>query len=146
MDVLHLANKSPILQLLDLKFEEELQLTHHGHLKSLCHDPTKLFTKLMVNTTKYYVIDIYLAHKYIFIDFVSKEGRICFAYFKALLEQKFLKAFIPYSWYLLKPIERLLEFVDMFGELGIFKTRWLLNIYKFLYRTIEECTLDIHLI
>jgi hypothetical protein len=100
----------------------------------------------MVNTTKYYVIDIYLAHKYIFIDFVSKEGRIGFAYFKALLEQKFLKAFIPYSWYLLKPIERLLEFVDMFGELGIFKTRWLLNIYKFLYRTIEECTLDIHLI
>jgi hypothetical protein len=90
MGVFRLANKSPILQLLDLKSEEELQLTHHGHLKSLCHDPTKLFTKLMVSTTKYYVIDIYLAHKYIFIDFPSKEGKIGFAYFKALLEKNSL--------------------------------------------------------
>jgi hypothetical protein len=134
MGILHLANKSSILQLLDLKSEEELQLTYHEHLKSLCHDPTKLFTKLMVSTTKYYVIDIYLAHKYIFIDFASKKGRIGFAYFKALLEQEFLKAFILCSWCFLKPIWCLLEFVDMVGELGIFKTRWLLNIDKFLYR------------
>jgi hypothetical protein len=86
------------------------------------------------------------AHKYIFIDFASIKGRIGFAYFKALLEQEFLKAFIPCSWCLLKPIEHLLEFVDMVGELGIFKTQWLLNTDKFLYRAIEECTLDIHLI
>jgi hypothetical protein len=83
--------KSPILQLFDLKSEEEHQLTHHGHLKSLCHDPTKLFIKLMVSTTKYYVIDIYLAHKYIFIDFPSKEGKISCAYFKALLEKNSLR-------------------------------------------------------
>jgi hypothetical protein len=87
-----------------------------------------------------------LAHKYIFIDFASKEGRISFAYFKALLEQEFLKTFIPCSWCLLKPIERLLKFVDMVGKLGIFKTRWLLNIDKILYGAIEECTLDIYLI
>jgi hypothetical protein len=86
MGVLRLANKSPFLQLLDLKIEKKLQFTHHRHLKSLGHDPTKLLTKIMVSTTKYYVIDIYLAHKYIFIDFVSKKGRIGFAYFKALLE------------------------------------------------------------
>jgi hypothetical protein len=97
MSVLCLANESFILQLLDLKSEEELHFTHHGHLKSLGHDPTKLFTKLMVSTTKYYVIDTYLAHKYIFIDFVSKKGRIGFAYFKELLDQEFLKAFIPCS-------------------------------------------------
>jgi hypothetical protein len=72
MGVLCLANESPFLQLLDLKIKEELQFTHHRHLKSLGHDPTKLLTKLMVSTTKYYVIDIYLAHKYIFIDFASK--------------------------------------------------------------------------
>jgi hypothetical protein len=100
----------------------------------------------MVSTTKYYVIDIYLAHKYIFIDFASKKGRVGFAYFKALFEQEFLKAFIPCSWCLLKPIERLLEFIDMVRELGIFKTRWLLNVDNFLNRVIEECTLDIHLI
>jgi hypothetical protein len=87
MGVLRLANKSLILQLLDLKSEEELQLIHRGHLKSLGHDPTKFLTKLMISTTKYYVIDIYLVHKYIFIDFASKEGRISFAYFKALFEQ-----------------------------------------------------------
>ena len=65
--VLH---KSSILHLLDLKFEEELQLTHHGHLKSLCHDPTKFLTKSMISTTKYYVIDIYLSHKDTFTNFV----------------------------------------------------------------------------
>jgi hypothetical protein len=120
--VLCLANESPFLQLLDLKTEEELQFTHHRHLKSLGHDPTKLLTKLMVSTTKYYIIDIYSAHKYIFIDFASKKGRISFAYFKALFEQEFLKTFIPCSWCLLKPIERLLEFIDVVWELGIFKT------------------------
>jgi hypothetical protein len=57
-----------------------------------------------------------------------------------------LKAFIPCSWCLLKPIEWLSEFVDMVGEFGIFKIRWLLNIDKLLYRAIKECTLDIHLI
>ena len=66
MGVLGLANERSFLHLLDLKSEEEFQLTHHGHLKSLSHNPTKLFTIHMVSTTKYYVIDIYLAHKYIF--------------------------------------------------------------------------------
>jgi hypothetical protein len=146
MGVLHLANKSSMLHLLDLKSEEELQFTHHGHLKSLGHDPTKFLTKIMISTTKYYVIDIYLAHKYIFTNFTSEMGRINFAYFKALFEQEFLRAFIPCSWCLLKPIERLLEFVNIVGELGIFKTRWLLNIDKFLNRAIEEYTLHIHLI
>ena len=100
----------------------------------------------MISTTKYYVIDIYLAHKYIFTNFASENGRIGFAYFKALFKQEFLKAFIPCSWCLLMPIERLLEFVDMVGELGIFEARWLLNIDKFLNRAIEECTLHVHLI
>ena len=68
MSVLRLTNKSSILYLLDLKSEEELQLTHHGHLKSLRHDPTKFLTKSMISTTKYYIIDIYLAHKYIFAN------------------------------------------------------------------------------
>ena len=77
---------------------------------------------------------------------MSEKGRISFAYFKALFEQEFLKAFIPLSWCLLKPIERLLEFVDVVGELGIFKTLWLLNIDNFLNGAIEECTLYVHLI
>ena len=59
----------------------------------------------MISTTKYYVIDIYLAQKYVFANFVSENGSIGFAYFKALFKQEFLKAFIPCSWCLLKPIE-----------------------------------------
>ena len=100
----------------------------------------------MISTTKYYVIDIYLAYKYITSNFVSKECRVGFAYFKALFEQEFLKAFIPCSWCLLKPIERLLEFVDVVRELMTFKARWLLNIDKFLNRAVEKCILHIHLI
>src|SRR6185503_222128 len=38
LDVLGLTNESAILELLDLKSEEEGQLTHHRHLKSLCHN------------------------------------------------------------------------------------------------------------
>jgi hypothetical protein len=91
MGVLRLANKSLILQLLDLKSEEELQLTHRRHLKSLGHDPTQFLTKFMISATKYYVIDIYLAQKYIFIDFASKKGRIGFAYFKACLSKNSLR-------------------------------------------------------
>ena len=120
MGVLGLSNERPFLHLLDLKSKEEFQLTHHEHLKSLSHNPTKLITIHMISTTKYYVIDIYLAHKYIISNFVSKECRVGFSYFKALLEQEFLKTFIPCSWCLLKPIERLLEFIDMVGKFGIF--------------------------
>ena len=86
MGVLRLANKSSILHLLDLKSEKELQFTHHGHLKSLDHDHTKFLTKNVISTTKYYVIDIYLAHKDIFTNFVSEKGRIGYAYFKALFK------------------------------------------------------------
>jgi hypothetical protein len=100
----------------------------------------------MISTSKYYVIDIYLAHKYIIINFASKESRIGYAYFKALFEQEFFKAFIPCSWCLLKPRERLLEFEDVAGELGIFEAWWLLNKDYLLYWAIEKCTLDIHLV
>ena len=123
--VLCLTYECPLLQLLDLKPEEERQFTHHRHLKPLCHNPTKFFTKSLISTTKYYVIDIYLAHKYIILNLSCEESSVGFAYFKALLEQEILKAFIPCSWCLLKPIERLLEFIDKVGELGIFKPRWL---------------------
>jgi hypothetical protein len=103
MGVLRLANKSFFLHLLDLKYMEELQFTHHRCFKSLGHNPTKFITKRMISTTKYNVINICLAHKNIFTNFVSEKGRIGFAYFKALFEEEFLKAFIPCSWACLSP-------------------------------------------
>jgi hypothetical protein len=46
---------------------------------------------------------------------------------------------------LLKPVERHMELVHMVGEFWIFEAWWLLYIYFFLERSIQESTLDIHL-
>jgi hypothetical protein len=45
LNVLSLANEGALLELLDLKSKEILQLPHHRHLEFLYHDPTKLFTR-----------------------------------------------------------------------------------------------------
>ena len=44
LNVLGLADEGALLELLDLKSKEILQLPHHRHLELLNHDPTKLFT------------------------------------------------------------------------------------------------------
>jgi hypothetical protein len=61
--VLRLGDEGAVLELLHLEPKELVQLTHHRHLEFLCHHPAKLFTRLLVSRTKYYVIDINLAHK-----------------------------------------------------------------------------------
>jgi hypothetical protein len=38
-----------------LEPKEVVQLAHHRHLKLLSHHPAKLFTRLLVSRTKYYV-------------------------------------------------------------------------------------------
>jgi len=64
---------------------------------------------------------IYLANKNILIKFVSKESRNGFAHYKAVLEKKIIKTFIPCSRSLLKPIENLKELVHMVWKFWIFK-------------------------
>ena len=59
---------------------------------------------------------------------MSKESRIGFAHYKAVLEKKLPKAFIPCSRSLLKPIECLMELEHVVGMLGVFKARWLIYI------------------
>jgi len=81
-----LTYERAIFELLDLETKKELQLTHHGHLKPVRHNPTKFLTKIFISTTKYYVVDIYLAHKNIIIDFASKQGSIGLSYLKPLFE------------------------------------------------------------
>jgi hypothetical protein len=44
LNVLSLADEGALLELLDLKSKEILQLPHHRHLEFLYHYPTKLFT------------------------------------------------------------------------------------------------------
>jgi hypothetical protein len=86
-----------------------------------------------------------LAYKDIISISLNEKSRIGFAYLKTVLEKKILKAFISCSMSLLEPIERLMDLVHMVGEVWIFKARWLINIHFFLERSIQECTLDVHL-
>jgi hypothetical protein len=44
LNVLCLTDEGALLELLDLKSREILQLPHHRHLEFMYHDPTKLFT------------------------------------------------------------------------------------------------------
>jgi hypothetical protein len=45
LNVLSLDDEGSLLELIDLKFKEILQLPHHRHLEFLYHNPTKLFTR-----------------------------------------------------------------------------------------------------
>jgi hypothetical protein len=44
----------------------------------LCHHPAKLLTRLLISRTKYYVIDINLAHKKVTITSLSEKSGIDF--------------------------------------------------------------------
>jgi hypothetical protein len=78
LSVLRLGEEGAILELLHLESKEVVQLTHHRHLKLLSHHPVKLLTILLVSRTKYYVIDINLAHKEITITSLCKKSGIDF--------------------------------------------------------------------
>jgi hypothetical protein len=76
--VLRLGDEGAVLELLYLEPKEVGQLAHHRHLKLLCHHPAKLLTKLLISRTKYYVIDINLAHKKVTITSLCKKSGIGF--------------------------------------------------------------------
>jgi hypothetical protein len=78
LSVLRLGDEGAVLELLHLESKEVGQLAHHRHLKLLRHYPAKLFTRLLVSRTKYYVIDINLAHKEITITSLCKKSGIGF--------------------------------------------------------------------
>jgi hypothetical protein len=78
LSVLRLGDEGAILELLHLEPKEVVQLAHHRHLKFLSHHPAKLLTRLLVSRTKYYVIDINLAHKKITIISLSEKSGIDF--------------------------------------------------------------------
>src|SRR5688572_15547496 len=78
LSVLRLGDEGAVLELLHLKPKEVVQLAHHGHLNFLCHHPTKLLIRLLISRTKYYVIDINLAHKNITVTSLSEKSGIGF--------------------------------------------------------------------
>jgi hypothetical protein len=67
LGVIGLGDDGSFLALLYLESIEVVQLAHHRHFKFLHHYLAKLFTRLLISRTKYYVIDIYLAYKQITI-------------------------------------------------------------------------------
>jgi hypothetical protein len=121
------------------------QLPHHGHLKLLNHNLAKLFTRLLISRTKYYVIDIYLAYKQITIASLSKKSWISFPDLESIRNKEVSKAFIPFSWGLLKAIEHLRELVHMVGVPVILKARGLFHVHLILDCPIEKSAIHIHL-
>jgi hypothetical protein len=95
---------------------------------------------------QYNIININLAYKQIFTYFSSEESRIGLINPKTVFNKKVSKVFISCSWCLLKPIECLMGFINMVRILFTFKAGWLLHIHIFFYSTIQEITLDAHLI
>jgi hypothetical protein len=86
-----------------------------------------------------------LAYKQITIASLSKESRISFPDLVSIGNKKISKAFIPCSWSLLKPIERLRELIDMVEIPVILEARGLLHIHLPLDWSVEEGALHVHL-
>jgi hypothetical protein len=116
--VLHLGDECSILELFYLESYKVCQLVHHCHFELLHHYPAKLLTRILINRTKYFVIDIYLAYKQVTITYLSEKSRISVPDLESIRNKKISKAFIPCSWCLLKPIERLRELINMVGMRG----------------------------
>jgi hypothetical protein len=143
--VIHLREECPFLELLYLESKKVNQLTHHGHLEFLSHNPAKLFKRLLISRTKYYVINIYLAYKQITIASFSEKSWISFPDLESIGNKKISKAFIPRSWGLLKSIKCLRELVHMVGVPIILEARGLLHVHLLHNWPIEESALHIHL-
>ena len=62
-EILLLRYEDVVALLLYLKTEEELQLSHHGHLILLLHHISKLFIVLLIGAAEDDVIHVYFAHK-----------------------------------------------------------------------------------
>jgi hypothetical protein len=125
--ILRLANEGSLFGLLDLKFKKECENPHHRHLKPIRHYFAKPITKGFVSRTKYNIINIDLVYKQIFTHFSSEESRVGLTNPKIIFNKEVPKAFIPCFWCLLKPIERLIEFIDMVRISFTFKAGWLLH-------------------
>ena len=74
-EIFFLRDEDAVVLLMDLETQEELQLTHHGHLILLLHHVTKLITVFLVGAAEDNVIHIDLAHKQLFIC-LHEESRI----------------------------------------------------------------------
>jgi hypothetical protein len=144
--ILRLVNESPFFSLLDLKSKKECENSHHEHFKLIGHDFAKLFTNEFISRTKDNIINLYLTYKQIFSQFSSEDSRIGLTNPKMIFNKKVSKSFIPYSWCLLKPIERIMESINMVRILFSFKGGWLFYIHLFFDWTIQEDVLDIYLI
>ena len=75
-EVFFLRYEDVVALLKDLETQEELQLSHHGHLVLLLHHISKLFTVFLIGAAEDNVIHIYLAHKQFTIICLREESGI----------------------------------------------------------------------
>jgi hypothetical protein len=129
--ILHFVNEVSLFGFVDLKSKKECENPHHRHLKLIRHYFAKLITEEFISRTKYNIINIDLAYKQIFTHFSSEESRVGLTNHKTIFNKEVSKAFMPCSWFLLKPIERLIECIDMVRISFTFKAGWLLHIHLF---------------
>jgi hypothetical protein len=145
LSVLRLGDESTVLELLHLESKKVGQLAHHRHLALLHHHPAKLFTRLLISRTKYYVIDINLANKKITVASLCEKSGIDFPNLESIRNKETSKAFIPCSWGLLKSTERLRELLHIVEIPVILKAKGLFHVYLLLDWPIEESALHVHL-
>ena len=145
-EILLLRYEDAIALLSYLKTEEELQLTHHGHLILLLHHVSKLITILLVGAAEDNVIHIYLAHKQFTIICLREESGVERTRYEAFALQEVFECVIPSPRGLFEAIQCLVELVYHVRMFWIFKARRLCNIHLFFNLAIEKGTFHIHLI
>ena len=104
-EILLLRYEDAVALLSYLKTEEELQLSHHGHLILLLHHISKLFTVLMIGAAEDNVIHIYLAHKQFTIICLREECGIQGTRFEAFALQEVFECVIPSAMGLFEAIQ-----------------------------------------
>ena len=85
LDITRLIDEGSASQLLHLKTEKELQLSHHAHRKFLSHKILKLNINRMVSGPKDNIINIYLANKQLSFYPLCKESGIYYPNLEPLL-------------------------------------------------------------
>ena len=85
LDITRLIDEGSASQLLHLKTEKELQLSHHAHRKFLSHKILKLNVNSMVSGPKDNIINIYLSDKQLSFYSLCKESGIYYPNLEPLL-------------------------------------------------------------
>ena len=135
LEVFLLRYEDDVALLSYLKTNEELHLTHHGHLILLLHHVSKLITVFLISAAEDNVIH---GTKQFSIICLREERGIQGTRFEAFALQEVLECVIPSTRGLFEAIQCLVELINHVRMFWIFKARWLCDIHFFFNRSIEK--------